>query len=139
MQTDLKGVLEVLQTNIPTYFAEEEREDFIDYLNKEREHYYVVEHKGVIVGNGGFNYLQQYNVVRISWDMISLGAQNLGIGSKLLSFRLKKIEALYPETKIIVRTSQHAYLFYQKGGFKLLEIVKDYWADGFDLYHMRFA
>jgi hypothetical protein len=38
----------------------------------------------------------------------------------------------------MVRTSQVAYQFYQKAGFDLEKIEKDFWAKGFDLYQMKF-
>jgi ribosomal protein S18 acetylase RimI-like enzyme len=41
-------------------------------------------------------------------------------------------------TTIMVRTSQLAYKFYEKNGFILKEIEKDYWAKGFDLYSMTY-
>lgn len=40
--------------------------------------------------------------------------------------------------KIIVKTSQVAYKFYEKQVFKLFEIKKDYWAGGFDLYDKEY-
>jgi len=39
--------------------------------------------------------------------------------------------------KISVRTSQFASKFYEKFGCKLLEVVKDYWAKGIDMYRME--
>ncbi|MHA7057839.1 hypothetical protein ACWGOQ_0011500 [Aquimarina sp. M1] len=34
----------------------------------------------------------------------------------------------------VVRTSQFASKFYEKMGFALVKIEKDFWVDGFDLY-----
>ena len=34
-------------------------------------------------------------------------------------------------------TSQHAYQFYEKMGFELEKIEKEYWAKNFDLYIMQ--
>ncbi|NAA11186.1 GNAT family N-acetyltransferase, partial [Escherichia coli] len=40
--------------------------------------------------------------------------------------------------KITVRTSQLAYKFYEKQGFTLKEIQRDYWAKDFDMYSMEY-
>ena len=40
--------------------------------------------------------------------------------------------------KITVRSSQVAYKFYEKQGFVLNEIKKNYWAEGFDMYSMEY-
>ena len=41
--------------------------------------------------------------------------------------------------RITVRTSQLAFGFYEKRGFELKGIEKDYWAEGFDLYRMEYV
>jgi len=60
------------------------------------------------------------------------------LGTKLLNYRIDKLNSFESIQKITVRTSQVAYKFYEKQGFKLFEIKKDYWAEGFDLYNMEY-
>ncbi|MNT72573.1 hypothetical protein D3C72_2111900 [compost metagenome] len=60
------------------------------------------------------------------------------MGTKLLNHRIHKLNSIDSIQKIIVRTSQVAYRFYEKQGFKLFEIKKDYWAEGFDMYTMEY-
>jgi hypothetical protein len=40
--------------------------------------------------------------------------------------------------KIVVRTSQHTYLYFEKNNFYTVQAEKDYWAVGFDLYLMNY-
>tara|TARA_B110000285_G_scaffold234402_1_gene311224 strand:+ start:2948 stop:3142 length:195 start_codon:yes stop_codon:yes gene_type:complete len=61
----------------------------------------------------------------------------MGIGRKLLNHRLSLLKSEKSIQKIIVRTSQITFLFYEKFGFELKEVKKDYWSKGFDLYHME--
>ncbi|SFJ78481.1 GNAT family N-acetyltransferase [Myroides guanonis] len=130
-------LLDVLSLLIPEYFAKSELLDFKAYLQNELEYYYVVEIEDKIVGAGGFNVLEERNVVRISWDFVHTDFRGYGIGNRLISFRLNLIKELLPNFKVEVRTSQMAYLFYQKHGFKLKEVIVNYWAEGFDLYAME--
>lgn len=131
------ALLDVLCLLIPEYFAESELLDFKRYLQNELEYYYVVDIEGKVVGAGGFNVLDERNIIRISWDFVHPDFQRYGVGNRLISFRLNLIKELFPNFKVEVRTSQMAYLFYQKNGFKLKEVKTDYWADGFDLYAME--
>lgn len=135
--SDQKEVLELLRLNTPTYFHPSEEEDLIKYLNHERECYFVLEHDNQIVGCGGFNLgFNNNKTARISWDMVHPDKHGYGIGSKLTNYRiecLKKHEGL---EEIIVRTSQHAHLFYAKFGFKLDNKIDHFWSQGFHLYEM---
>ena len=133
---DKPEVIELLRLNTPEYFDSSEEEDLINYLDKEIEDYYVVVENSKIVGAGGINYFLPEKTARISWDMIKPNSQGKGIGMQLIKHRIDRIKENNSIENIIVRTSQHAYRFYEKTGFKLKKIEKDYWAKGFDLYIM---
>lgn len=130
------SVIELLKINTPKYFAPAEEFGLINYLTNELEDYFVVLNDTKIIGAGGVNYFENGNKARISWDMIHPDFQGKGIGRQLLQFRITHILSNHPTTTIEVRTSQHTWAFYGKSGFETTEIVKDYWARGFDLYHM---
>ncbi len=98
-----------MQLNIPAYFAPEEYNDFKNCLHNEKGDYFVIENHSGIGGTGGINYFMQERKARISWDMIYPKQQGTGIGSELLQYRLQYLK----------------------------KCIKDYWADGFDLYDME--
>ncbi|MEO1259986.1 MAG: GNAT family N-acetyltransferase [Bacteroidota bacterium] len=134
---DRKKIIELLNLNIPKSFAPSEAGDFIEYLDEHLEDYFVVEEKGELIGAGGINYFPENHAARISWDFIHPDAQGKGIGKKLLLHRIAVIKKKADVHQIIVRTSQLAFRFYEKSGFKLDQIKKDFWAPGFDLYLMK--
>ena len=74
----------------------------------------------------------------ISWGMIHPDFQKQGFGTLLLKHRLSELQKIESVEKIIVRTSQHVYPFYEKAGFKISITIPNYWADGFDLIEMEY-
>jgi ribosomal protein S18 acetylase RimI-like enzyme len=136
--SDNAMLLELLKLNIPKYFAESELADLAYYLENETENYFVVEIASEIIGAGGINFDNSYKTAKISWDFIHPKFHKQGIGQKLLKHRIDFLNAIEGVEKITVRTSQLAYLFYEKQGFIVNDIVKDYWAKGFDLYNMTY-
>jgi len=129
-------LVNLLRLNTPTYFAESEEIDLINYLDNQLEDYYVVEQESKIIGCGGINYEPDKNAAVISWDIIHPGYQGKGIGKELLDFRINKIKEKKKYDQIIVRTSQFTFKFYEKSRFELNKIDKNYWAKGIDLYYM---
>ena len=134
---DKTQLLHLLKLNSPQYFDPSEEADYIHYLDHELEDYFVVEEAGQIIGCGGINYFQDEKTARISWDMLHPDFQGKGIGSRLLQHRIDHIRKNPDYHHIVVRTSQMAFKFYEKGGFRLETVQQDFWAPGFDLYQMR--
>ena len=132
--SDQDSILEMLRLNTPAYFAPEEKGDLINYLNNHSENYFVVEYGKAVVSCGGFNYSDE---IRISWDMVDPQYHGMGFGSRLTEFRIEMIKQLPNVKRISVRTSQLAYKYYERFGFVLEEVKKDFWAPGFDMYRME--
>ena len=127
-KSDDQALISLLKLNIPKYFAPEELEDFIEYLDHKIEDYFVFMENGVLLGAGGINYLYDKKEARISWDFVHPDSQGKGIGRQITQYRLKKIRMTPNIDTIVVRTSQFANQYYEKMGFSLNRIEKDYWA-----------
>ena len=135
---DKNAVMDLIRLNIPMYFAVEEEAAFDMYLDRERELYYVLLVDELIVGCGGINFADNMTHGKISWDIFHPDYQRKSLGSRLLRYRIEKLKTVESIRKMTVRTSQFVYGFYEKHGFELKEVVKNYWAQGFDLYYMEY-
>ncbi len=136
--SDKATVLQLLRLNTPQYFAVEEEKDLDYYLDHAIEQYFVVELNHQIVGCGGINFSADKKTGIISWDILHPDYQGQKIGTALLQHRIKILQDNPIIEKIIVRTSQLVYPFYEKAGFLLKEKITDYWAKGIDLYRMEY-
>ena len=68
--------------------------------------------------------------------MIHARYHKKGYGKSLVEFRLKSIANYYPQFDVVLNTSQKTFRFYEKFGFKLVSIKKDYYGVGLDRYDM---
>ncbi|WP_323788532.1 GNAT family N-acetyltransferase [Psychroserpens sp.] len=134
---DKSKLIELLRQNTPDYFDTSEESDFENYLDNEIEDYFIYEEGTRIKGSGGINYFPEKKLARISWDMVDPNLQGKGIGKKLTQHRINLLNKNPNIELIIVRTSQLVYKFYEKMGFKLEKIEKDFWAKDYDLYQMQ--
>lgn len=134
---DKPQLLALINLNIPYFFDPSEAADFTGYLENQIETYFVVEKEKKIVGCGGINYFLEEASARISWDIVHPDYQEKGIGRLLTLHRINEIKKNPAIKNIIVRTTQLTYPFYEKMGFNLEKMEKDFWAKGFDLYQMK--
>lgn len=131
--------MHLFDANCPAYFAPDERVDFENYLDFELEDYFVVESEGRIVACGGINIREKENKGVLSWGMIHPDHHRKGIGKQLVNHRVNHLKTHYKVDRIGVRTTQLVHEFYAKCGFELREVVRDYWAPGYDLYDMDYS
>lgn len=136
--SDKIQVLNLLKLNTPKYFDPTEEEDLRHYLEEKREDYFVYEEDGKIIGAGGINYFPNEQLARISWDMVHPNSQGKGVGRQLTQYRIDYLKQQPNIHTIVVRTTQLVYKFYEKMGFELKKVEKDFWAKDFDLYLMKY-
>ena len=133
---DKAEIVNIFRLNIPQYFSQIEEKGLIEYLENDTENYYVLLIDNNIVGAGGFNLKDQTNAV-LAWDFFHPQYQGKGLGTTLTQYRIEKIKSFKSVTNIVVPTAQFTYKFYGKFDFILCKVVKDYWAEGYDLYDME--
>jgi len=136
IHADYEAVTGLLRANTPRYFHPDEATGLVDYLEHDSDDFFVYVHDKQVCACGGFNFIAEQGLFRISWDLVHPDFHGKGFGSRLLTYRLGLIEDLDPEAVVVVRTSQLVYPYYAKHGFDLRRTEKDYWAPGFDLYDM---
>jgi len=128
---------ELIASLTPTYFAPNEAEDFVEYLTKHIEDYFVIVDEHLVVGCGGINYFPDKKLARLSWDMIHPNMQGKGLGEILVHFRIEHIKAHQLYDTIEVRTSQHAESFYRRFGFHTVKTAPNFWAKDLHLVQMK--
>ncbi|RDI15894.1 GNAT family N-acetyltransferase [Flavobacterium sp. AG291] len=134
---DGESIITLLRLNTPQYFAPEEEQDLRDYFANHIDRYFAVEDNSNIIGSGGINITNRGKNAALSWDIIHPEHQGKGVGRQLTQHRLDVIKSIAGIENISVRTSQLVYKFYEKFGFALKEVIKDYWAKGIDMYRME--
>jgi [ribosomal protein S18]-alanine N-acetyltransferase len=133
---DKTRLLEIFRANSPAFFDPKEITDFENFLSDPDKYYYVGIEDKQIKGAGGFHYTGEKSG-RLSWYLFDPDSQNKGYGKKMVQHSINEMQKIRKLEKIIVWTSQLTERFYTRFGFQTIEIKKDFWADGLDLYRME--
>ena len=75
-------------------------------------------------------------IATLSWGMVDRNYHRNGIGTQLTNYRLNLLQSYKLDLKISLDTSQHSYLFYEKFGFKIVDIENDGYEKGMHKYNM---
>ena len=129
-------LLEIFDSNVPSYFDPSERQQFIDYLQKVPKNYFVFSRAGRIVGSGGFLFRSKIEG-RIVWLMVDQSVHNKGVGRELMHYFEDEIKRQVELKLISLMTSHHTDQFYNKLGYRTIRTENDFWAKGMHLYYME--
>lgn len=134
---DKLTLIELFNLNVPVYFAPHELGEFLTYLEIKNETYLCIYHENKIVGGVGYDYKEEDKSGRINWIFLHPNCKAKGLGRQAVKFCITKLTKDKRVEKLVVRTSQLAYKFFEHFNYKLIKIEKDYWATGLDLYLME--
>lgn len=138
-ENDYDALIALFILNCPIYFAVGEVGHFREYLKKRLDLYYVVREGELIIGGGGINRYKDQQLGSLSWAFLHPDFHNKGIGSMLLHYRLAILKDDQTIKKIRVLTSQVVFTFFEKNGFEVIDIKKNFWAEGLDYYEMIYS
>lgn len=134
---DFDNCVRIFRSNIPKYFDESESSDFEDFLkNRASELYWVIEQDGNQVGCGGIR-VRPDGSGGLSYGMVANDLHKKGIGKALTNFRILELLNTPELSNITLETSQHTYPFYERFGFQVTELRKDFYGEGLDCYSMN--
>lgn len=135
-EQDAEALLGLFRKCVPHAFGASEEPEYADFLQLMPVSYHVAEHKGQVAGACGYYIPADGEPARIVWILTDPDGKGLGIGSALLTYCLRAIGEQAPDRLIECRTSQVAYQFFERFGFRLQYTKPDFWLPGLDLYYM---
>ena len=133
----LPDCLKLFTSNVPIFFHTSEQVLFQNYLSRDSINYYLLFNtNNQIVAAGGYELEEKPNTISLTWGMVGACYHEKGYGKYLIEFRLNTINSNFPKADIVLNTSQKTFRFYEKFGFKLVSITKDYYGPELDRYDM---
>lgn len=136
-QTDKEILAEIFMMNTPQYFDPKEVNDFVEYLEHHSHTYLTLEQDNKIVGGTGYYVKNSDKSGRITWIFLNPVYSGLGLGRQAVEYCLMRLRQNPEVEKFVVMTSQLAFRFFEKFGYRVIRTEKDYWGTGLDLYEME--
>ena len=95
----------------------------------------MLEEDGKILACGG--YAVENNVGYLCWYIVHPTHHGKGLGGAIVTKSMNALKAIPGVSKIIVRTSQLVYPFYENFGFRLISTQDHYWGNDMHMYYME--
>jgi len=135
-ESHFNDCLRLFDENCPRYFAENEREGYVDFLNRNPFGYFV----GVIEGRvaSAFGLITEAGSLRgrLSWILVGSGFKGKGLGVNMIS--VAKDIARENELLVIDIAASHLSApFFAKFAAKQLDEILDGWGPGMHKINMQ--
>lgn len=112
--------------NCPSYFADNERDDYMKFLSRNPPNYFVGVIDRSVVAAFGLSTGSKAKHGRISWIMVSTKSQAHGVGTKMM--QLIKTSALEKNLTVINIAASHLSApFFSKFGATKLRQIRHGW------------
>ncbi|WP_414577758.1 GNAT family N-acetyltransferase [Stenotrophomonas sp. FR024] len=135
---DASACLSIFDSNVPTYFAPEERSDFERFLREQAMDcaFQVIERDHRIVACGGLS-RRGDGSAGFCWGMVARALHPPGLGREQALARLRQAEVDPSINRVTLSTSQHTQGFYSGLGFQVTRVVRDGHGAGIDAVEME--
>lgn len=135
---DRDACLDLFDSNVPGFFAANERSDFIAFLDDLPGPYFILEDAaGMIVGCGGYAAMNENGTAAaLCWGMVRGDRHKEKLGSRLMEARLEQITADSRFKTVEIETTPFSRGFFERYGFREQYVKPDGFAPGFDLVKM---
>lgn len=130
--------LKLFNGNCPQYFAENERADYIAFLNSKPAGYCVGISGGNIVSAFGISVTPGTSRARLSWILVSPNFIGKGMGLNMMG-RAKETALLEGASFIDIAASQLSAPFFKKFGAKEVNTIKNGWGPGMHRIDMQIS
>ncbi len=137
--SDYSACLALFESNLPKFFAQEERAEFCQFLegvNNSEPPYLVLVSDDMVIACGGLAIEPDKRQARLAWGMVDRAYHRRGLGTLLLQARLEQARAVTNIDELALETSQHSRGFYERFGFKVVKIIPDGFGAGLDRWDM---
>lgn len=137
---DFSSCLSIFESNVPTYFALAEREQFVQFLETKdplRYLYFVSTLDGAVVACHGLELDAKNKRASFVWGMVDRAFHGRGVGTCITRERIKIAKETPNFAEVVLSTSQRTHGFYARHGFVVTKITPDGFGPGLDCYDMR--
>ena len=127
----------VIKLNMPTFFDPDEIEDYLRFLNSQKQFYFTVHDENKkVVGGFGYSLFSSEGFAKIDWIFFDPKIHGQGIGSKAVRFCESHILPHKAVKKIVITTSQKTSAFFEKLDYRLEKTQADFWGKGLHLHQV---
>ena len=135
---DRAACLALFDSNVPDFFAASERTEYAKFLDDLPCPYLVLSSAGDgVIAAGGYYVTEEADVGALAWGVVTRAWQRRGVGAELLQLRLARLRASGVNT-VRVRTSPRSQHFFERSGFRLVQVVPQGFATS-DLVELHLA
>lgn len=137
--TDMSACLAIFDSNVPKFFAPEERAEFQQFLKDAKaagSPCLVLTCNGAAVACGGLMVGPEERCAVLAWGMVQKTLHGKGLGRLLTTARLEMTRETPGIDRLRLGTSQHTWGLYEKLGFTVTTITKNGFAPGLDRVDM---
>ena len=134
--SDFDNCLKLFDKNCPSFFALNEREDYIAFLQSNSSSYFVGITDSVVVSAFGIIFEPRLLTGRLSWILVSPKYKNQGLGTKMMN--LAKHIALEKRVFTIDIAASHLSApFFEQFGALTLKETKNGWGESMHKIDMQ--